>query len=132
MLSLRAHNILDYIVGAVLIACPFVFGFSGVLAARDVFLFLGVALIAYSLLTNYRYSIAKWIPINIHMALDVILGVVLMLSPVIFGYGMNLTGGQVALHIILGFGAIGLVALTNKSVENAKTLERHSDFRKAA
>lgn len=112
MLSLRTHNVLDYVIGAVLVLCPFVFGFSDLDAARNVFLVLGFGLIGYSLLTKYYYSIAKIIPVKVHMFFDVAAGIILMLSPGIFGYGNLLTGGQVAVHYVMGIGAIVFVAVT--------------------
>lgn len=112
MLSLKTHNVLDYVIGAVLVLCPFVFGFNGVPAARNVFLILGFGLIGYSLITNYQYSIAKILPVRTHMVFDVLAGLVLLLAPAIFGYGNALTGGQVALHYVMGIGAVLFVAVT--------------------
>jgi hypothetical protein len=133
MISLRTHNILDYVIGAVLILCPYVFGFSEVDAARNTFLVLGFGLIAYSLLTNYFYSAVKLIPVNVHMVLDVLAGVALILSPSIFGYRGLLTGFDYALHFILGFGAIGLVALTDRTKTRTRvTTTDRGDLRRVA
>lgn len=121
MISLRSHNVLDYVIGAVLMVCPWIFGFAEVGAARNVFLFGGIALIAYSLLTNYYYSVVRVIPLGAHMTMDAILGVFLILAPALFGYRDILTDGQYALHIVLGIGAVGLVALTRPRTEAAKT-----------
>jgi hypothetical protein len=117
MVSLRTHNILDYVGAAVLVLAPFLFGFSDVDAARNVFLFLGFGLALYSLITRYEFSIAKIIPLGVHMTLDVISGVVLMLAPSIFNYREFLTSGQYALHFVLGVGVIGLVAVTRRKTE---------------
>jgi hypothetical protein len=116
MIPLKVHNVLDYVIGVVLIACPYVFGFADVPAGRDLFLVLGIAIIAYSLATRYPYSIFKWIPVNWHMALDVLLGVVLILGSYIFGYTDQITAWQVALHYVLGVGAIILVAMTESEL----------------
>lgn len=121
MISLRVHNILDYVIGAVLIIAPWVFGFGEVAMARNLFLFGGVALIVYSLLTNYYYSIAHVIPLGVHMTLDVLLGVLFILAPALFGYRAFLTNGQYAVHVVLGVAAVGLVALTRPRTEAAKT-----------
>jgi purine-cytosine permease-like protein len=117
MISLRVHNILDYVIGAFLVLSPSIFGFSSVNAARDTFLVLGFGLIGYSLLTDYRYSIAKLISLGIHMFMDVILGAVLMIAPWVFGYRPYITSSQTLLHFVLGLGAWGLVALTNRRRE---------------
>lgn len=121
MISLRVHNILDYVVGVVLLVCPWLFGFGEVMAARNLFVWGGIALIAYSLLTNYYYAIARVIPLGVHMTLDALLGIVVILGPALFGYRDLITGGQYALHIVLGIGALGLVALTRPRTESAKT-----------
>lgn len=113
MIPLRVHNILDYIGGAILLIAPTLFGFSQVIAARNVFGFLGVALIGYSLFTNYDFSIVKAIPVKVHMAFDAMMGLLLMLAPAVFGYRLALNNAQYAVHFVLGMGLIGLVVLTN-------------------
>lgn len=110
---------MDYVIGAVLIACPFLFGFSDIQAARNVFLVLGFGLIAYSLMTRYYYSAIKVIPVGVHMFLDVMAGIVLMVAPSVFGYRALLTGGQLGLHFVMGLGAIGLVAMTRMRTDRA-------------
>ena len=121
MVSLRTHNVLDYVIGAFLIVCPFIFGFSDVVPAVNTFMVGGVALIVYSLMTNYYYSLVKVIPLGVHMTLDAALGIVLILAPALFGYRELLTDGQYALHIVLGIGAVGLVALTQTRTETMKS-----------
>lgn len=118
---LDTHNILDYVAGAALIFSPYVFGFSAVNMARNIFLLLGFGLIAYSLCTDYRYSVFKLIPVKTHMILDVIAGAILILSPMVMGYSSLLTGFQNALHYIFGIGVIVLVALTKPKATRAIT-----------
>ncbi|MCM2279902.1 MAG: hypothetical protein NDJ89_17645 [Oligoflexia bacterium] len=112
MISIRTHNVLDYVIGAFLFLCPALFGFGGIDAARNTFVSLGVGLIAYSLLTRYPYSMVKWIPLQVHMGLDVALGVILLLAPTVLGYRELLSSGQNALHIVMGLGAIAFVIFT--------------------
>lgn len=121
MIPLKVHNVIDYIVGALLIVSPWIFGFAEIPAARTLFLVGGVGLIAYSLITKYYYSIAKILPLGVHMTLDALLGVLVILAPALFGYRDFLTEGQYAAHIVLGIGAVGLVALTRPRTEAAKT-----------
>jgi hypothetical protein len=132
MIPLRVHNVLDYVIGAVLVLTPYLFGFSDVAAGRNIFLVLGLGLITYSLMTRYYYSVLKIIPVSVHMALDVTSGVLLMLAPSLFGYRGLLTGGQYALHFILGLGAIGLVAFTDRRTDTSVVTSDRTDFRKAA
>jgi hypothetical protein len=120
MIPLRVHNILDYVIGVALLAAPGIFGFSDIDAARNVFTFLGAALIGYSLFTRYRYSIAKVIPVGVHMTMDVISGLIVMIAPWLFGYSDLLTGGQTAVHFIFGLGAIALVTFTRTKTDTAR------------
>ena len=114
MIPLKVHNVIDYILGVALVATPYVFDFSHIVFARTVFLVLGVGLIGYSLITDYYYSLAKILPLSMHMTFDVVAGVFVMLAPSIYGYREDLTGFQNALHFVYGLGAIGLVALTRQ------------------
>jgi hypothetical protein len=121
MIPLRVHNILDYVIGAFMIIAPWLFRFSTVPVVRNLFLVLGVGIVVYSLLTNYYFSVFRVIPLGVHMTLDTLVGIVLILAPALFGYRDLITEGQYALHIILGIGAVGLVALTRPRTEAAKT-----------
>lgn len=131
MISLRTHNILDTVIGAFLFLCPALFGFSTIDAARNLFVVLGAALIGYSLLTDYRYSIVRWIPVGIHMALDVAIGVMLLIGPSVFGYRPSLSPGQNTLHFVLGLGTIALVIFT-KPRAAARKIPTIEEYRKAA
>jgi len=89
-------------------------------AARNICLLVGLGTIIYSAITNYRYSVAKVIPLGVHMVLDVAGGFILILAPWVLGYRDELTGGQMGLHYILGLGVIGLVALTRPRSERER------------
>jgi hypothetical protein len=119
MIPLNTHGILDYVIGAVLVASPYVFGFSQIPEAASVFLALGIGLIAYSLLTRYKYSVLKLVPIPLHMFLDAAIGVFIMLAPSLFAYQALLTTGQYVLHFALGLGTLAFVALTGPTDRSA-------------
>ncbi len=121
MLPLRAHNVIDYLAGVFLIVAPWLFDFDDLPAARTLFLIGGIALIAYSLLTNYYYSVARLIPLGIHMTLDTLLGLFMILAPALLGYREALTRTQYAVHVVVGVGLVGFVALTRPRTEAAKT-----------
>src|SRR5262245_15680999 len=114
MVSLKVHNILDYVAGAFLVFVPALFGFGYIDAARNFFLIGGLALIAYSLCTKYEYSAWKLLPLGVHMTLDTVLGAAVFLAPFLFGYREFLTSAQEGLHYALGAGVIGLVAVTRR------------------
>ena len=82
----RFHAPLDYIVGAVLIAAPWIFQFSDESSATAISVVLGIGLIAYSLFTNYELGVWKVAPMAVHNLIDIVAGAVLALSPWLFGF----------------------------------------------
>ena len=70
----KFHAPLDYIVGAALIAAPWIFQFSEHKAATIVPIVLGIGLIAYSLFTNYELGVWKVAPMAVHNVFDVVAG----------------------------------------------------------
>ena len=114
MIPLKVHNVIDYIAAVALVLAPAIFGFADIVAARNIFLILGAGLFGYSLFTDYDYSVAKVIPLRIHMGFDVASGIALMVSPWLFGYVNAIRGGDLAVHFIFGLAVIGLVTFTDK------------------
>jgi hypothetical protein len=108
----RYHAPLDYIVGAVLIAAPWIFQFSDIDAATVVSIVLGIGLIAYSLFTNYELGVWKVAPMAVHNLIDIVAGALLAASPWVFGYA---DGGDNAWvpFVVIGVAAIFL-GLTTK------------------
>ena len=60
----KFHAPLDYVVGAALIAAPWIFQFSEHTAATVVPTVLGIGLIGYSLITDYELGVWKIAPMN--------------------------------------------------------------------
>jgi SPW repeat len=118
----RYHAPLDYIVGAVLIAAPWLFSFSDIGAATAVSIVLGAGLILYSLFTNYELGLWKVAPMAVHNLIDIVAGAVLALSPWLFGYTDE--GASVwAPFVIIGVAAIFL-GLTTKQAGGYRYGER--------
>ena len=108
----RFHAPLDYIVGAALIAAPWIFQFSEHTAATVIPIVLGIGLIVYSLFTDYELGVWKLIPMSGHNVFDVVAGAFLAASPWIFGFADE--GANVwAPFVVVGIAAIGL-GLTTK------------------
>ena len=103
----RFHAPLDYIVGVVLIAAPWIFQFSEHGAPTAISIVLGIGLIAYSLFTNYELGVWKVAPMAVHNLIDIAAGTVLALSPWIFGFADE-SANVWAPHLIVGLAAIFL------------------------
>jgi hypothetical protein len=105
----RMHGYLDYLMGIILIISPFIFGFwNGGSIAGWIPIIMGGALIVYSLMTDYEVSMNRIIPLKVHLAIDVVAGIFLALSPWIFGFA-----GLVFLpHLIFGIFEAGAGLMT--------------------
>jgi SPW repeat len=86
MIPTRVHGVLDYVVGALLIAAPWLFDFHYGGAETWVPVVLGAGAILYSLCTDYELGVLRLIPMSTHLMLDMASGVVLALSPWLFGF----------------------------------------------
>ena len=108
----RFHAPLDYIVGAVLIAAPWIFQFSEHTAATVVPIVLGIGLIAYSLFTNYELGVWKVAPMAVHNLIDIVAGALLAVSPWLFGFADDGANAWLP-FVVIGVAAI-LLGLTTK------------------
>jgi len=103
----KFHAPLDYIVGAALIAAPWIFQFSDVTAATAVSIVLGIGLIAYSLFTDYELGVWKVAPMAVHNLIDIAAGAFLAASPWLFGFADESTNVWVP-HLVVGLAAVFL------------------------
>jgi uncharacterized membrane protein HdeD (DUF308 family) len=103
----KFHAPLDYIVGAALIAAPWIFQFSEHKAATVVPIVLGIGLIAYSLFTDYELGVWKVAPMAVHNVIDVVAGALLAASPWLFGFADESANVWLP-HVIVGAAAIFL------------------------
>jgi len=111
MISSKTHAILDYVVGILLIASPWLLGFADDSAATVIPVLLGVSTLLYSLLTNYEYAMARVIPYKIHLTIDFAAGFLLLASPWLFGFSDRIY----LPHVILGAFEIVAVLLSRKA-----------------
>lgn len=109
----RIHGFLDYIVGVVLIAAPWIFQFSEHTAATVVPIVLGVGLILYSLLTDYELGVIRLFPMAVHNVFDILAGGVLAASPWIFGFSDNSANVWLP-HLLAGIAAVVLGLVTKQ------------------
>lgn len=86
IISTRTHGIIDYLTGILLILAPWLFGFATGGVEQWLPQVLGAMTIVMSLLTQYELSIAKVIPLNVHLGVDMASGALLAVSPWLFGF----------------------------------------------
>jgi len=121
IISTKAHGVLDYLVGLLLIASPWLFNFAHGGAETTVPVILGSMTIVYSLITNYEYSFAGIIPFSAHLVLDTISGIFLGLSPWLLGFADTIF----LPHVIFGILELGAVLMTQRTVGMTTTRHQH-------
>ena len=111
-LPTRVHGALDYLMGALLIAAPWLFGFAGDAdgAATWVPVALGAGVVLYSLLTDYELGVARKIPMPTHLLLDLGGGVLLAASPWLFGFADVVW----VPHLVFGLLEVGAALVTER------------------
>jgi VIT1/CCC1 family predicted Fe2+/Mn2+ transporter len=95
------HGMLEYAIAAVLIAAPFVLGFSDEGAPTAVSIISGVVVLMSGASTEcFPTSLIKSVPIGMHIALDFILGALFIAAPFLFGFSDDST--PTAFFIVMG------------------------------
>lgn len=105
----KIHGLLDYVVAVILILAPWLFGYAGPNSATYVPVALGFTTLGYSIVTNYEWGAVKIIPVYVHLRLDLLSGVLLALSPWLFGFGKYIY----VPHLLLGLLEILASLMTN-------------------
>ncbi len=112
----RVHGYLDYLVGLLLIAAPWLFDFANGGAETWIPVILGAGAIVYSLITDYELGVSKSISMRTHLTLDLLSGVLLAASPWLFGFADEVWGP----HLFLGLFEIGASLMTKTHPEHEK------------
>ena len=108
VLSTRVHGIIDYVMGILLLASPYLFGFATGGVKQWLPMALGLAMLGMSLLTRYELGAIRLIPMPAHLAVDGLSGALLAVSPWLFGF----SGEVYAPHLLVGLFEIGAALMT--------------------
>jgi hypothetical protein len=109
-LNSRAHGILDYLLGVLLILLPGVMNLPDGPASM-VPTTLGAVTIFYSLLTRYEFGLLKVIPLRVHLGIDVVSGIFLAASPWFFNFAEQVWKP----HAIIGVVEVASAILTGRA-----------------
>ncbi|WP_336719645.1 SPW repeat domain-containing protein [Paraflavisolibacter sp. H34] len=120
-LSTSVHGYLDYIVGALLIAAPWIFNFANNGAETWVPVILGAGAILYSLMTDYELGVRKSLSMRTHLGLDLVSGLLLAVSPWLFGFAEDIYGP----HLIFGLLEMGVALVTKTHPVHEREVHRH-------
>ena len=105
-MGMRAHGFLDFFIGLLLIISPAVWRLPPQAPEALTPIGVGIALLGYSLLTDYQFGVFRIISMPAHLLLDLATGIVLALSPWMFGFStetwlLHLLGGVILIVISL-------------------------------
>jgi hypothetical protein len=96
----RVHAVIDYIVAVILLALPYLFdAWAGGGPKVWVPMALGIATLIYSLVTSYELGVVPLLPMPVHLVLDAVSGLVLALSPYLFGFDAQVSKPYVLLGL---------------------------------
>ena len=107
----KVHGVLDYLVGVLLIAAPWLLNFARGGAETWVPVVLGAGAIIYSLMTNYEFGLSRSISMRTHLTLDLMSGILLAASPWLFGFSDYVY----VTHLVVGLFEIGASLMTQKT-----------------
>ena len=99
-IPLNAHAALEPLMAVVIAAAPWIFGFSDVDSATAICVIVGLTMLVAGALTDWRMSLRRVIPLRMHLMTDLLLGAVLLLSPLVFGFADE--GGPTRFMVIAG------------------------------
>jgi len=99
-LPLRAHQAIEPFAALLLIAAPWIFGFSDNDTATTLSVIVGVVVLLTGMSTRWRMSLVKLIPLRTHFMMDVGVGIALIALPFIAGFGDD--GGAARFFVIAG------------------------------
>ena len=99
-IPLNLHAALEPLMAVVIIAAPWIFGFSDTDSATVICVLVGVAMLLIGSMTDWRMSLMRLIPLRMHMAGDLALAAILLLSPLVFGFADE--GGPTRFMVIVG------------------------------
>lgn len=125
-ISTKAHTVIGLVVGALLVVAPFILGFSDNAAATTVPIVVGIFIILNELITTSPLSLVKLVPMKVHIAIDVVTGLFLAVSPWLFNFMNNDDPAQWLPHVVVGIMIVGYALLTNTADERTSAVTRNS------
>jgi len=102
IISRKFHAILDYLWAAILIAAPWLFGFSDSPIPRNTAIIMGLLTLFLSIITDYEGGIFRFLSMWTHLGVDITFGIFLASAPWTIGFS-----DEVFLpHLLFGLFAI--------------------------
>jgi hypothetical protein len=127
---LRAHQTIEPFAALLLIAAPWIFGFSDSDTATTLSVIAGVLVLVTGMSTRWRMSLVKLIPLRTHFMMDVGLGIALIVAPFVAGFSDH--GGATRFFLIAGALELGTALMTHWDEREEVRAERRTGRTSAA
>ena len=129
-LPLRAHQMIEPVAALLLIAAPWIFGFSDNDTATTISVIVGVVVLLTGMSTRWRLSLVKLIPLRTHFMMDVGVGIALIALPFIAGFSDH--GGATRFFVIAGVLELGTALMTRWDAREEVGVQRSTRRANAA
>jgi hypothetical protein len=120
MISTKAHGIIDYVTGVLLLVAPYLFGFATGGIEQWLPMLIGATIIIMSLFTDYELAVSRKIPLRVHLGIDIASGALLAVSPWLFGFAFIIWWP----HLVVGLLEIGVALMTRRQTAPEYTHSR--------
>jgi hypothetical protein len=94
------HGALEYVVGVLFIAAPFLFGFNSSAAPTAAAVVVGLLLLAFTATSALPTGLVRSVSLGVHVTVDFVLAVLLVALPFILGFTDD--AAPTALFIVVG------------------------------
>jgi hypothetical protein len=115
----KIHTYIGLVVGVVLIAAPWIFGFDDESTPKWTAVVIGLFLLVNELVTTSPSSPVKVVPMKAHIAIEVVTGIVLAVSPWLFGFA-DLDSKAWVPHLVVGILVVGYALITDPRDADAR------------
>jgi hypothetical protein len=105
------HGVMDYAEAGMLMAAPWLFGFSRNRKATTCAVVSGLGILGLSLFTRYPLGVVKAIPFPVHGVIEAMAGVMTATAPWLLGFSHDRNAKLT--HVMSGLGSLALVAVTD-------------------
>ena len=105
------HGVIDYAMAGMLMAAPWLFGFSRNRKATANAVASGAAVLGLSLMTRYPLGVMKVIPFPVHGVVETIAAVMTAAAPWTLGFSRDESAKWT--HVMSGLGTLAVVAVTD-------------------
>src|SRR3954452_7984611 len=108
-IPLEVHAMVEPIIGVLFILAPFIFGFDDS-SAKTLSIIIGVVILLSGMSTQWRLSLVKLIPLRVHFMTDVLIGIVCLAAPFVFGFQDETA--PLVFFLVMGVGELGAAFMT--------------------